>query len=86
MCLCLNVIRGCIDSCANLTDAFLRCRQREAMHTLAAVTERPDLIHLSVAMMSVVTSQLVEMLASQGGAEAPGEGCETEEGQAAPSL
>jgi hypothetical protein len=56
------------------------------MHTLAAVTERPDLIHLSVAMMSVVTSQLVEMLASQGGAEAPGESCETEEGQAAPSL
>ena len=56
------------------------------MHTLAAVTERPDLIHLSVAMMSVVTSQLVEMLASQGGVEAPGESCETEEGQAAPSL
>ena len=56
------------------------------MHTLAAVTERPDLIHLSVAMMSVVTSQLVEMLASQGGVEVPGESCETEEGQAAPSL
>ena len=85
MCLCLNVMWACIDSCANWL-TLPRCRQREAMHTLAAVTERPDLIHLSVAMMSVVTSQLVEMLASQGGAEAPGESCETEEGQAAPSL
>ena len=81
MCLCLNVMWGCIKL---LT--LPRWRQREAMHTLAAVTERPDLIHLSVAMMSVVTSQLVEMLASQGGVEAPGESCETEEGQAAPSL
>ena len=85
MCLCLNVMWACIDSCANCL-TLPRWRQREAMHTLAAVTERPDLIHLSVAMMSVVTSQLVEMLASQGGAEAPGESCETEEGQAAPSL